>query len=107
MDNNLKEELLTLIKRHWKKAAWGAVIFFIIRFLLVTFCGWWILSTILERRQEFKESSEAFEASFQEMSKSFEKDFQKQKTSIENKQKEFKEDFEKNKTMFGKGLAEK
>ena len=73
MDDNLKQELLNLIKCHWKKTAWGAVIFFIIRFLIVAFFGWWILSTILERRQEFKESRDAFETSFQEMSKSFEK----------------------------------
>ncbi len=103
----IENEILSLIKRHWKKTAWGAVIFFIIRFLIVTFFGWWILSTILERRQEFKESSEAFEASFQEMSKSFEKGFNESRASIKDKQGELKEEFEKSKATFGKALSGK
>jgi len=105
MDNNLKEELLILIKRHWKKAAFGTVIYFILRFLIVAFFGWWILSTILERRQGFKESSEAFETSFQEMSKSFEKDFNNTKASIKAKQNELKDEFENSKAAFGKALS--
>ena len=107
MDDNLKQELLNLIKCHWKKTAWGAVIFFIIRFLIVAFFGWWILSTILERRQEFKESRDAFETSFQEMSKSFEKGFHESRASIKTKQSELKEEFEKSKATFGKALSEK
>ena len=107
MDESLKEELLKLIKRHWKKAAWGAVIFFIIRFLLVAFFGWWILSTVLERRQEFKESSEAFEADFQEKSESFKKDFNDTRASIKAKQNELKEEFENSKAIFGKSFGEK
>lgn len=93
-------KLLNLIKHHWKKAAWGAVIFFITRFLIVASVGWWILSSVLGRRQEIKEDSEAFKSSFQEMSQSFEKGFNDTQASIKAKQSEFKESFAQASSQF-------
>lgn len=96
----IENEILRLIRRHWRKAAWGTIILLILRFFIVASVGWWILSTILERRQEFKEQRNAFEETFQEETDDFEKEFQKSKTSMEKQQKEFTKEFEKAKTKF-------
>ena len=90
----IENEILRLIQRHWRKAAWGTIIFLVLRFLIVTFFGWWILSTVLERRQQFKEDRDAFEAAFQEETDSFEKEFNETGALIKMKQREIKEELE-------------
>ena len=104
MNDHIKDELLTFIKRHWKKAAFGSIIFLLLRLLLFAFVAWWILSSIMNRRQEFKESSEALEASFQDMSKAFEEDFKARKSSIEAGQKAIKQELDQKRSHFDKAF---
>ena len=104
MNDRVKDELLTFMKRHWRKAAFGSVIFLLLRFLLFAFVAWWILSSVMSRRQEFKESSEAFESSFQDMSKAFEEDFNARKSSLEAGQKAIKQELAQKRSNFDKAF---
>ncbi|MBY0282226.1 MAG: hypothetical protein K2W94_08770 [Alphaproteobacteria bacterium] len=105
-NHSIKTETLNFIKRHWKKVALGSVIFFLVRLLLFVFFAYWILSGIMNRRQDIQEARGEFKASFERMSEAFEKDFKARRSSLENSQNQIKIEFDQKKSDFDKAFQE-
>jgi len=105
-NHSIKTETLNFIKRHWKKVALGSIIFFLIRLFLFVFFAYWILSGILNRRQDIQEAREEFKASFEKKSEAFDNDFQTRKASLKNSQNKIKIEFDQKKSDFDKAFQE-
>lgn len=107
MNNNpIKPEIINFIKRHWRKVAFGSILFLTIRILIFGIVAFWILSGVMSRRQEIQEVGEEFKSSFEEMSKAFEKDFKATRTFLENSQSHLKTEFDQKKSDFDKSFQE-